>query len=176
MRQIYSDKPADENGRAAASSVGPERGSGGIASTHEAHLSASVATPIAEPPPATDDSAAKASDQPGASTPADQPTAPAAAEEPDEQGVVGPAAGGEGEADTAANDSGSDSPTVVIVDPVNVDPTVSAVVPSEPPLSPVPPTPPVSEPPAPPADPVPPLPSVDPEPPLPPVGSPPPSP
>ena len=129
VRQIYSDRPVDdERNRAAAVSGPPEHGSGGVAAEGEVHLDAlgATATATGAAHPAAADPAAPG-DAPAADDPANAPAeaAPPAPPITDQlqDGVVGPAAGGSGAAGAGASDSGAADGTVVVAEPAAVTPT-----------------------------------------------------
>ena len=148
VRQIYSDKPVDdERNTAAAVSGPPARASGGIAvagtgevelRTHPATATASVsdtATPVEEP---SEPAAPPAEEAPA--QPAEEPSEPAAPPAPPvtdqlHEGVVGPTAGGEGAAGAGASDSGSGAGTVAIAEPAPAAPVAEPTPPPEPPPS-----------------------------------------
>jgi RNA polymerase sigma factor (sigma-70 family) len=169
VRQIYSDKPVDDQrDRAAAVSGPPAHGSGGIAvageiklQTHPATATASVsdtATPVDEPSESTGPPAEQAPAQP-----AEEPSEPAVPPAPPitdqlHEGVVGPTAGGEGAAGAGASDSGSGAATVAIAEPAPAAPVAEPTAP--PPSS----APPVEVEPAPAEDSSPPPPPAEPEP------------
>ena len=173
VRQIYSDKPVDdERDRAAAVSGPPARGSGGTAlagageitlQTHPATATASVsgpATPVEEP---SEPAAPPAEEAPA--QPAEEPSEPAAPPAPPttdqlHDGVVGPTAGGEGAAGAGASDSGSGAGTVAIAEPAPAAPAAEPTSPPDPApppvaVEPAPAAPDSSTPPPPPAEPEP---------------------
>jgi RNA polymerase sigma factor (sigma-70 family) len=141
VRQIYSDKPVDdERNRAAAVSVPPERGSSAAAPGHgeiqlETNPPTASAAVSATAVPEPDARPVAPAEEPPPADPATAPTqdapAPPIADQL-EDGVVGPAAGGEGQAGAGASNSGTGEGAVVIAEPA---PTTPAAEPAAPPPS-----------------------------------------
>jgi RNA polymerase sigma factor (sigma-70 family) len=138
VRQIYSDKPVDDERSRAAVSVPPERGSSAAGhgvvelETNPATATAAVSATATPEPDARP--VAPAEEPP----PANPATAPSQSAPPPpiadqlHDGVVGPAAGGQGQAGAGASNSGTGEGAVVIAEPA---PTTPAAQPTAPPPS-----------------------------------------